>query len=110
MATNEVLENAFSVTVPIPAGVVSGDPIVLGTLVGVAVISRTADGKTTMRRKGSYNLTVTGAINAGDTVYAVVAGGLVTSLTATVGTNTRFGTSLTTQAATGVCEVVLGYP
>lgn len=110
MATNEVYENDDSFPITVPAGVVSGDPVAVGEIVGVAIIDRQADGKTTIRRRGTFNLTVTGAITLGAPVYAVVAAGLITSLTATASTNTRFGLAGAAQAATGKIPVILGYP
>jgi predicted RecA/RadA family phage recombinase len=110
MATNEIFKPGARLPVPVPATVVAGNPVVVGSLVGVAQIDRDSAGYVSLDTDGVYELTVTGAINFGDPVYAVVAGGLVTSLTATVGSNTRFGTSLTTQAATGKCRVKIRQP
>lgn len=110
MALNEVYDRADSIPVTVPSGVVSGDPVVVGKIVGVAITDRGTDGKTVIKRNGAHSLTVTGAINEGDIVYAVTSAGLVTSLTATVGSNTIFGLSMTTQAATGKCTVIVGYP
>lgn len=110
MAKNERFDNGYHITVPVPAGVDSGEPVVVGELVGVALISRDADGECVIDTRGVYDLTVTGAIDFGDPVYAVVAGGLVTSLTATATDNVRFGIALKTQAATGTVPVRIGYP
>lgn len=110
MALNEVFKPGDRLPVPVPAGVVSGNPVVVGSLIGVAQISRDAAGYVTIDTAGVYEFTVTGAINFGDPVYAVTSGGLVTSLTATASGNTRFGTSMTTQAATGKCRVKLVQP
>jgi predicted RecA/RadA family phage recombinase len=107
---NEVYDNVDSFPITVPAGVLSGDPVVVGELVGVAITDRGADGKTTLRRRGGFNLTVTGAITLGAPVYAVVAAGLVTSLTATATSNTRFGLAGAAQAGTGKIPVILGYP
>lgn len=110
MAKNERFDNGYHVRAPVPAGVDSGEPVAVGSLVGVALINRDADGETVIDTRGVYDLTVTGAIDFGDPVYAVVAGGLVTSLTATATDNTFFGVALKTQAATGVVPVRIGYP
>ena len=107
---NEVYDNVDSFPITVPAGVISGDPVVVGELVGVAITDRGADGKTVIRRRGAFSLTVTGAITLGAPVYAVVAAGLVTSLTATVSTNIRFGIAGAAQAATGKVPVIIGYP
>lgn len=110
MAINEVYSNDDSFPIAVPAGVISGDPVAVGEIVGVAITDRGTDGKTVLRRRGTFSLTVTGAIALGAPVYAVVAAGLVTSLTATVGTNIRFGLAGAAQAATGKIPVILGYP
>lgn len=110
MARNERFDNGDHLRVTVPAGVDSGEPVVVGVLVGVALINRDADGEVVIDRKGVYDLEVTGAIDQGAIVYAVVGSGLVTSLTATVGSNTRFGVALATQAATGTIPVLIGYP
>jgi predicted RecA/RadA family phage recombinase len=110
MAKNEVYEDGDSIPIAVPATVVSGDPVVVGELVGVAITSRDAAGLVSLRRKGVFSLTVTGAITLGAPVYAVVSGGLVTSLTATATSNTRFGVALAAQAATGLIPVLIGYP
>lgn len=110
MAKNEVYEDGDSIPIAVPATVVSGDPVVVGEIVGVAVTDRDANGLITLRRKGVFSLTVTGAIGLGAVVYAVVAGGLVTSLTATASGNTRFGLAGAAQAGTGSIPVIIGYP
>jgi predicted RecA/RadA family phage recombinase len=107
---NEIYSPGRRLPVAVPAGVVSGDPVVVGSIVGVAQISRTADGVVTIDTQGVYELTVTGAITLGAPVYAVVAAGLVTSLTATAAGNTRFGTCYGAQASTGKMPVKIIQP
>lgn len=107
---NEVYSPGRRLPIAVPAGVVSGDPVVVGSLIGVAQIDRQADGVTTIDTAGVYELTITGAITLGAPVYAVVAAGLVTSLTATAAGNTRFGTALAAQGATGKIPVKLLQP
>jgi len=107
---NEIYSPGRRLPIAVPVGVVSGDPVVVGSIVGVAQISRTADGVVTIDTAGVYELTVTGAITLGAPVYAVVAAGLVTSLTATVGTNTRFGTCYGAQGSTGKMPVKIIQP
>lgn len=110
MAKNERFGNGDNIRVAVPSGVVSGNPVAVGELVGVALINRDADGDTVINTNGVYDLTVTGAITLGAPVYAVVAGGLVTSLTATATNNTRFGIALAAQGSTGIIPVRIGYP
>lgn len=110
MARNERFDNGDHIRVVVPAGVDSGEPVAVGDLVGVALTTRDADGECVIDTRGVYDLVVTGAITLGASVYAVVAAGLITSLTATVSTNTRFGVALAAQGATGTVPVRLGYP
>lgn len=110
MAKNEQLSPGRRITIAVPAGVVSGDPVAVGELVGVAQIDRQSDGNTTIDTEGVYELTITGAISLGAPVYAVVVSGLVTSLTATATNNTRYGTALAAQGGTGKIPVKIGYP
>ena len=83
MALNEIYSPGRKFPIAVPSGVVSGDPVVVGSIVGVAQHSRQSDGTVSLDTAGVYELTVTGAITLGAPVYAVVAAGLVTSLTAT---------------------------
>jgi len=109
---NEIYSPGRRLPIAVPVGVVSGDPVVVGSIVGVAQISRTADGVVTIDTAGVYELTVTGAITLGAPVYAVVAAGLVTSLTASAGAgaNTRFGTCYGAQGSTGKMPVKILQP
>lgn len=110
MATNEVHDKGNQLSLPVPAGVLSGHPVVVGQIPGVALIDRRADGLTTVKRDGVHNFQVTGAVaNVGDIIYATVAAGLVTGLSTTAGGNIRFGYAMATQAATGTIPVILGY-
>jgi predicted RecA/RadA family phage recombinase len=107
MAKNQVYHEARRFPVPVPVGVVSGDPVVVGELAGVALNSRQDDGTITLETQGAYELTVTGAVTLGAAIYAIVAGGLVTGLTTSATNNTRFGTALAAQAGTGKLPVKL---
>lgn len=96
MATNQHLRYAQHLELPVPANTESGDPVQVGSLVGVAVTDRDTDGNATVWRDGSWHLSVTGAIsNVGDPVYITSAG----ALTATATDNTLFGYALETKAA-----------
>lgn len=109
MATNQVLDQADTIKVTVPAGVVSGSPVAVGGITGVALIDRQTDGKTVIARRGSYNLTVTGATTEGAVLTATVAAGLVTAIdtTAADATHIFFGYATAVQAATAVQEVLL---
>lgn len=77
MAKNIVQEhgNDLYVAVTAPATPVSGDPVLLGQLPGVALTDEQADGKTSIKTNGTATLLVKGetttdaAIAAGDIVY-----------------------------------------
>jgi len=84
MATNEVFRDADHITLPVPSGVVSGEAVVVGALVGVAQTDRAADGTATVWRKGAYRLPVAAATYVvGDAIYAHATDG--TAVTARVG-------------------------
>ena len=53
------------------ASVVSGDPVMVGQLPGVALISTDADGKVTVKHDGVFRLSVKGENNAGNVAVAV---------------------------------------
>ena len=76
MATNEVYYPGDTLPLPVPAGTKSGDPVVIGTIAGVALEDRDAAGNAPVRVKGVFKLSVTGhdgtknvAIGVGDKVY-----------------------------------------
>lgn len=74
---------------PVPEGIVAGDPVLVGALRGVALRDRDDDAGTAAVALGAaWDLTVTGALaGAGAAVY-ITAGG---ALTATAKGNTLFG-------------------
>jgi predicted RecA/RadA family phage recombinase len=87
--------------------VLSGDPVLVGDLPGVAVIDADDElgtGVCTVKMDGVATLEVTGATAVGDIVYMAAAGTL-----STTNTDTRFGYALEAQAATGTIMVKVGY-
>jgi predicted RecA/RadA family phage recombinase len=62
MAKNRVLADGNHLTLPVAAGVVSGSPVVVGMLVGVAVSNRDSNGNASVQTDGVFLLSVTGAI------------------------------------------------
>lgn len=124
MAKNQVFKFVDVLSLPVPEGTVSGDPVILDAdsgLVGVAETDRGGDvgteitattpyqggnvnGYASVGLKGAYRLDVTGALEPLDAVYITTAG----ALTATAGTNVRFGYSLTTKGSgSGPATVVI---
>ena len=76
MAKNEVYYPGDTLPLPVPAGTKSGDPVVVGTIAGVALENRDAAGNAPVRVRGVFKLSVTGsdgtsnkAIVVGDKVY-----------------------------------------
>lgn len=111
MALNLYMNDARYITgaATSPAAPASGDPVVLGLIPGVALTGEgeggNATGEVTIDTGGAYNLPIVGAITKGAIVYLITADG---TLTATVGTNVRFGYAL----AAGTDEVIpikIGY-
>lgn len=92
-----------------PATPASGQPVMVGDIPGVALVNEGAGGndptETSIDTGGVYMLLVTGAITEGAIVYFVVADG---TLTATVGTNKRFGYALAAGTSVAV-PVKIGY-
>jgi predicted RecA/RadA family phage recombinase len=77
MAKNREYERGTQLSVPVLAGVVSGGPVVVGMLPGVALTDRRADGTATVQvGEGVYRVSVTGAIaSVGLPVYITSATG-----------------------------------
>lgn len=80
MALNEIFRSGDHLNVPVVAGVLSGDVVVLGTtttaISGVAQITRDADGTSTLWFNGVWELVVGDATYAvGDAIYAHASGG-----------------------------------
>ncbi len=71
MAANQSFPNARHLNVPVASGVVSGDPVVVGSLAGVAETTRDADGNATVDFLGAYSLSVKGANDAGNSAVAI---------------------------------------
>lgn len=124
MAINEVYTDADHLSLPVPSGKKSGDPVRVGGLNGVCETDRAdssqdpsyvngsynagpwgggnPDGYATVFLKGAYRFTVTGATTPGTPVYITSTG--VLNVTAT--DNSLFGHALESKtAAAGPCTV-----
>jgi predicted RecA/RadA family phage recombinase len=63
MAKNRVYEDGEQLSVPVIAGTVSGSPVIVGMLPGVALTTRDSNGNSTCQLgDGVFNVSVTGAI------------------------------------------------
>lgn len=105
MAKNMRLPKALHIELPVPAGVLSGQPVAVGAYRGVAQTDRDAAGNATVWLDGSAELTVSGAVaSVGLPIYITAARVLNT----TAAGNVLFGFSLGTKAAAdGPLEVSL---
>lgn len=115
MAKNRRYEFGRQFAVAVPAGTISGDPVVLGQVPGVAVIDRATDGTATCQFDGVYDIPVKGidatanaAVAAGDILYHVAAD---TPRLSKKATGVRFGYALAPVAAgaTTTIPVKVGY-
>lgn len=110
MATNEIFRHADHITLPVPTGTKAGDPIKVGSLIGVAQTDRDADGNATVWRKGEHTFTVSDAVaSVGLPLYVAGDGTTrITALTTTATSNTLFGYAHGTKtAAAGPLNVIL---
>lgn len=108
MAKNQRYTNALHISLTAPYDVVSGAPVRVGSICGVAKIDAKAGEKVTVWLDGSHDFTVTGALaSQGLPVYITAAGALNT----TAAGNYLFGIALGTKAAAaGPVEVApIGY-
>jgi predicted RecA/RadA family phage recombinase len=121
MAKNQVFDDGeqLSLAATDPATPASGDPVVVGQLPGVALTAERADGTTTIKTNGVYNLSVKGvttaaansAVAVGDLIYYVP--GNTPKLSKAVGDAgaVRYGYALGTvgAGATATIPVKIGY-
>ena len=99
MAANEVYEDGDSLVLPVANTVVSGQPVIIGSLYGVALKDAYAgeDGAyyTTVKFCGVFRLTVAFTLTVGQAVYITSAGALTTTATS----NTLFGHAIKAKAS-----------
>ena len=111
MAKNTKLYKGDNLRLEVGAGVESGDPVVVGEIVGVALTDANDDNIATIRTKGSATLSVedtaTGGISVGDIIYIDNADNTLDN----TDTNIRFGYALEEVAdgQTAEIEVLIGY-
>lgn len=108
MAKNQRHPNALHISLPVPDGTVSGAPVKVGQICGVAITDKRADGNATVWLDGSWTVDVAGAVaSVGAPVYIKADN----TLTATATGNYVWGVSLGTKGTgTGPLEVApVGY-
>lgn len=98
MAKNKHFENTGTLYLPVLAGTVSGSPVIVGMIPGVAVTDRDTSGNATVDTEGTYDVSVTGAIaSVGLPVYITSATG---ALVVAPGTGIQlFGHALATKGS-----------
>lgn len=93
MAKNIIFDSPSTLELEVPEGTVSGQPVVIGGIVGVAITSRGAinnqptKATVAVRPAPVVEVDVAGALTEGQPVFVNGSGGL----TATEGENTLFG-------------------
>jgi len=105
MARNEQFFDADKLSLPVPPGVKSGEPVLVGPMPGVAVTDRDdRTGQASVWMCGAWDLDVAGAVTPGSPVYITTS----RQLTATATDNKLFGYSVGTKGAgTGPVDVVV---
>ena len=111
MAFNEVFKVGNNISLPVPAGTASGDPVRVGGLNGVAqtdvavagdLAGLNRDGYASIKLDGAHQLQVTGEVAPGDPVYIDA-----DALSTTAAGGSLFGHALTTKAVEAVGPVTV---
>jgi predicted RecA/RadA family phage recombinase len=106
MAKNRKYEHGQNLTVPVIAGTVSGGPVIVGMLPGVALTTRDANGNASCELgDGTYTVTVTAAgnITLGQPIYITSA---TYALTDASGAGKQlFGHALSTSTGAGAKSI-----
>ena len=84
MAKNIVFEDGNQLTLPVISGTVSGDPVAVGVLPGVALTDRDADGNATVKLNGVCTVDLASGVvtTVGSILYIAPATGVVSSTSA----------------------------
>ena len=105
MAKNQKFAPSRTRSLPVPDGTVSGDPVMVGTIAGVALTDKGAGGNTaenaTVALDGAFNLAIgtATALVAGDKVFFVESSSSL-STTDNTGANKTFGKVLEPKGTT----------
>lgn len=116
MALNRKYAEGDSFPLPVPVGTLSGGPVVIGDLPGVALIDRDADGEAACEFDGVFNFTVKGVVTGGGN-GAIAVGTIVYlqsngDINANSSSGKRFGyvlAAITSGATTANVPVKIGY-
>jgi predicted RecA/RadA family phage recombinase len=112
MAKNHAASNALHISLPVPDGTLSGEPVKVGSFVGVAITDKGAGGNAatdaTVWRDGSWRLEVDGEVTAiGQPIY-ITETRTLTTIDDADGVDDLWGYALETKAAAAaVIEVVV---
>lgn len=116
MAKNLSYKHLGQVTLPVPEGTASGDPVLVGGLAGVALVDRDSDGNSEVSIKGGpvYALSVkavdssgNSAVAKGDKLYYDAADTPVLSKD-TTGTFYGYAYGVINAGSTATIDVILG--
>jgi predicted RecA/RadA family phage recombinase len=126
MATNKKYELAIQLQWKVGTGVLSGQPVMMGSVAGVCLVNADAAGLAPVDMEGVYSLAVVGAdhagnaaVNNGDALYGSGANGsLVINKDSTSGVlfgyayseTVTIGSQLVASAATTTISVILARP
>lgn len=99
---NLVYEHGDDLALPVNAGTLSGSPVIVGMLVGIAKTDRQADGNASCKvgdGVASFSVTTTGNVTIGQPIYITASS---YALSDAAGTGKElFGHSLTASTGTG---------
>lgn len=117
MARNRVRARGRQLLLTVISGVVSGDPVVVGQIPGVALTDRdTTTGKATVQMDGVFNLSVKGeqaagnvAVAEGDILYYEAGQTPPINKDATNGVRFGYALAAVTSGATATIAVKIGY-
>lgn len=105
MAKNIVFEDSSNLSLPVIAGTLSGSPVIVGMLVGVALTDRRSDGTASVKVGATItaSVTATGNITVGQPIYITSA---TYALTDAAGAGKQlFGHAITGSTGTGAKSI-----
>ncbi len=113
MATNKAHELAIQLPFLVGVGVLANQPVLIGSLPGVALNNADVNGNASVDRMGSYFLPVTGtnaggnvAVNNGDPLYAAGSNGSV--VITKIATGVLYGYAYSAAVAVGALVIASG--